>query len=71
MSGLVKQLAIIAVSGFCVLHHIAAIAKTRILWINIDDQSPCYGRCGKTKAQTPNIDALASESVVFERAYVS
>ena len=71
MSGLVKQLAIIAVSGFCVLQHIAAIAKTNILWINIDDQSPWYGSYEKTKAQTPNIDALAREGVAFERAYAS
>ena len=44
-------------------------ARTNILWISIDDQSPWYGTYGDTRVQTPNIDALASQGVVFERAY--
>ncbi len=44
-------------------------ARTNILWISIDDQSPWYGTYGDTRIQTPNIDALASQGVVFERAY--
>lgn len=40
-----------------------------ILWINIDDQSPWYGTYGDKLAQTPNLDALAQQGVVFERAY--
>jgi len=40
-----------------------------ILWINIDDQSPWYGTYGDELAQTPNLDALADQGVVFERAY--
>ncbi|MFP6796955.1 MAG: sulfatase-like hydrolase/transferase, partial [Pseudomonadales bacterium] len=44
-------------------------ARTNILWISIDDQSPWYRTYGDTRVQTPNIDALASQGVVFERAY--
>ena len=44
-------------------------ARTNILWISIDDQAPWYGTYGDTRVQTPNIDALASQGVVFERAY--
>ena len=47
------------------------IAKQpNILWIYIDDQSPWYSSYGDQLVETPNIDALASEGVLFERAYV-
>ena len=42
-----------------------------ILWINIDDQSPWYGTYGDELAQTPVLDALAEQGVVFERAYAA
>jgi N-sulfoglucosamine sulfohydrolase len=44
--------------------------KPNILWINIDDQSPWYGSYGDNTVETPNIDALARQGVLFERAYV-
>ncbi len=44
--------------------------RPNILWINIDDQSPWYPSYGDTTVATPNIDALAREGVLFERAYV-
>ena len=46
-----------------------AAPAQNILWINIDDQSPWYGTYGDEFAQTPNLDALAAQGVVFERAY--
>lgn len=46
-------------------------AAQNVLWINIDDQSPWYGSYGDKLAQTPNLDALASQGVLFERAYAS
>ena len=51
----------------------SAIADNRpnILWVDIDDQSPWYGVYGDDTVATPNIDALAREGVVFERAYVA
>ena len=44
-------------------------ARMNILWISIDDQAPWYGVYGEKRVETPNIDALASQGVVFERAY--
>ncbi len=57
---------------FCALSvGLTAKEKNRqnILWLYIDDQSPWYEVYGDTLAQTPNLDALAAEGVVFERAY--
>jgi len=44
--------------------------EPNILWVYIEDQNPWYGCYGDSRAKTPHIDALAGESVVFERAYV-
>ena len=40
-----------------------------ILWIYIEDQDPRYGCYGEKLVNTPNIDALATEGVLFQRAY--
>ncbi len=42
-----------------------------ILWIVVEDMSPHFGYNGETLIQTPHVDGLADEGVVFERAYVS
>ena len=47
----------------------AAGASPNVLWIDIDDQSPWYSSYGHDLVETPNIDALAREGVLFERAY--
>ena len=44
-------------------------APQNVLWIFIDDQSPWFGAYGDRVVETPNIDALARQGVVFERAY--
>ena len=41
-------------------------ARTNLLWISIDDQSPWYGTYGDTRIQTPNIDACAYKA--FDRS---
>ncbi|HJN50268.1 MAG: sulfatase [Pseudomonadales bacterium] len=41
-----------------------------ILWIYIEDQDPRHGCYGERLVNTPNIDALAQEGTLFERAYV-
>lgn len=46
------------------------VKRPNILWLFIDDQDPRYGCYGEKLVHTPNIDALASEGVRFERAYV-
>ena len=43
--------------------------RPNILWIYLEDQDPRYGCYGEQLVETPNIDALADEGVVFERAY--
>jgi N-sulfoglucosamine sulfohydrolase len=43
--------------------------RPNILWIYIEDQEPRYGCYGEHRVETPNIDALAEQGVVFERAY--
>ncbi|XP_023248366.1 iduronate 2-sulfatase [Copidosoma floridanum] len=43
--------------------------RPNFLFIIIDDLRPVLGAYGDAKAHTPNIDLLARQSVVFERAY--
>ena len=43
--------------------------RPNVLWLDIDDQSPWYSSYGHDLVETPNIDALANEGVLFERAY--
>ena len=45
--------------------------KHNILFISIDDFKPFVNKFGATKAITPNIDKLASESVQFNNAYTN
>jgi arylsulfatase A-like enzyme len=56
--------------AFLVSNVLANDTRPNVLWINIDDQSPWYSSYGDNTVQTPNIDALAREGVLFERAYV-
>jgi len=43
--------------------------RPNIVWINAEDISPAFGIYGDSLAITPNIDALAKQGVVFNRAY--
>ena len=45
--------------------------KPNILWICVEDASAHIGCYGETAIQTPNIDKLASEGVLFEKAFVT
>lgn len=42
-----------------------------ILWIIVEDMSCDFGYQGQTLVETPNIDRLAQEGVVFSNAYVT
>ena len=58
---------------FCKLIHFLgseAAKRPNVLFIVIDDLRPALGCYGNEFMITPNIDQLASKSVVFERAYV-
>lgn len=47
----------------------AAGARPNVLFIAVDDLRPEMGCYGKAHMRTPNLDALAKRSVIFERAY--
>ncbi|HKL21901.1 MAG TPA: sulfatase-like hydrolase/transferase, partial [Tichowtungia sp.] len=47
----------------------AAADKPNILFIAVDDLLPTLGCYGAEQIQSPNIDRLAGEGMVFERAY--
>lgn len=47
------------------------IARPNILWIIVEDMSPHFGYQGEKLVKTPNVDRLASEGVVYEKAYVT
>ena len=47
----------------------ANAAKPNVLFIAVDDLRPELGCYGVTKIHSPNIDRLAAEGTVFERAY--
>ncbi|WP_206028484.1 sulfatase [Thalassoroseus pseudoceratinae] len=44
-------------------------AKPNVLFIAVDDLRPELGCFGKSKIHSPNIDRLAADGTVFERAY--
>ena len=46
-----------------------AAERPNVLWIYLEDVSGWFSSYGEKLIETPNIDALASESVVFDRAY--
>ena len=66
-----KKFSAILASLITILPLLASADQPNILWIDIDDQSPWYGAYGDETVNTPNLDALASEGVVFERAYAA
>lgn len=42
-----------------------------IVWINVEDISPWLGCYGDDYATTPNLDAFAKESILFENAFAT
>lgn len=42
-----------------------------ILWITVEDMSPTLGCYGDSFARTPNLDALADESVLYTNAFAA
>ena len=45
--------------------------KPNIVWLIAEDISPALGAYGDPLARTPNLDALAKKSIVYERAYAT
>ncbi len=46
-------------------------ARPNIVWIVAEDMSCHFSHQGETTISTPNIDRLAAEGAVFERAYIT
>ena len=68
---LVPILSLLLASLLATLPLSAFADRPNILWIDIDDQSPWYNVYRDKTVITPNLDALASEGVAFERAYAA
>ena len=45
--------------------------RPNILWIVVDDMSCDFGYQGQKLVETPHVDRLAKEGVVFSKAYVT
>ena len=45
--------------------------KPNILWITVEDISPTLSMYGDSTASTPNLDELASESLIFTEAFTT
>ena len=62
-------IAVLALLGGAVQAEETEVSRPNVLWLDIDDQSPWYSSYGNDLVETPNIDALAAQGVLFERAY--
>jgi len=49
----------------------APVCRPNILWIIAEDMSPHFGCYGERTIRTPNVDALAANGLLFERAFVT
>ena len=55
--------------AFCVLARLVNCELKNVLFFAVDDLRPELGTYGYDMIKSPNIDSLASRSIVFERAY--
>lgn len=49
----------------------AQTTKPNIVWLIAEDMSPHFGCYGEKSIQTPNVDKLAADGLLFERAFVT
>lgn len=62
---------VVIMSGFITLSACdETVKKPNVLFISVDDLRPQLGCYGESYMVTPNLDKLASESVLFSRHYV-
>ena len=47
-----------------------AAERPNILWLSVEDMSPHLGCYGDELARTPNVDAFAKQSILYENAFV-
>ena len=53
----------------CLAAQVSAGSRPNIVMIVVDDLRPVLGAYGDALARTPNLDALAQRSIVFENAF--
>ncbi|MDB2428774.1 sulfatase-like hydrolase/transferase, partial [Akkermansiaceae bacterium] len=53
------------------LSSLGAVEKPNILWIVVDDMSANFSCYGEEAITTPEVDRLASEGMMFTRAYAT
>ena len=46
-------------------------ARPNIVWLIAEDMSPHFGCYGERTIATPNVDKLAANGLLFERAFVT
>ena len=64
-------LALLILLTFVIGDVVHAVDRPNVLWITAEDMSPTLGCYGDAWATTPNIDALAEESVLYTNAFAS
>ena len=60
---------LIQLSSFVILHSSLAAQPLNVLFIAVDDLRPELGCYGAAHMKTPHLDRLASQGMLFERAY--
>jgi arylsulfatase A-like enzyme len=60
-----------AAAGMILLGSTAGAARPNMLWIVVEDMSCHFGYQGEKLVETPHVDRLAREGVVFRNAYVT
>ena len=56
---------------FLLISSISFSQKPNILWITAEDISPTLSMYGDSTAKTPNLDILASESLIFTETFTT
>ena len=64
-----KKIPLILFGAFALSALSTAAERPNILFISVDDLRPELGCYGNTAIQSPNIDRLADNGIVFEEAY--
>ena len=66
-----RYITFIVIPLLCVSSVFATEDRPNILWIVSEDNSPLLGAYGDEYATTPNIDELATQSIVFDNAFAN
>jgi len=69
MTRLCAFVQLVATLALALTANAATPARPNVLFIAVDDLRPALGAYGDPQAKTPHIDRLATQSVVFTRAY--